>query len=100
MTETVNAWQRDGAGYFLEMAPGARKDYGLDLTDFLDTQSLATCALTLDPNIIQAGNTEIAGDVAKFILVAGSTTGKFPCSIRFTGSDGLIDFVKFRIKVK
>ena len=100
MTETVNAWKRDGDGYFVQMSPTARKNYGLDLTDFLGAEALATCVLTLDPNITQAGNTEISGQVGKFVLVAGSATGKWPCSIRFTGSLGLIDFVYFRVKVK
>jgi hypothetical protein len=100
MTETVQAWKRGKDGYFIEMAPAARKDYGLDLTDFLGAEQLATCEVTLDQNMTQAGNTEISGNAAKFILVAGATIGKWPCSIRFTGSDGLIDFVRFRVKVK
>jgi len=100
MTETVNAWKKDKDGYFIEMRPTARKDYGLNLADFLGAESLAACVLTLDPNITQAGNTEISGQTAKFILVAGATPGKFPCSIQFTGGDGLIDFIPFRVKVK
>lgn len=98
---TENAWKNDGKGRYIHLYQSARKDYQVDWTDWLsNADALASAQLTLAAGVTQAGNCELAGASVKFTLVATGDLGEYSASLKITTSAGLIEFVKFRVKIR
>lgn len=95
----VLAWKRDAKGLYMELLQEARKDYSIDWTDWLASDTIASAALTLAAGVTQAGNCEIAAGLVKFTLVATGAKGDYAASLKMTSAAGLIEFVKFRVQV-
>ncbi len=101
MSRSVNAWRRDTEGWYIEMFATARKDFTIDWTEWLDGEAVASAQLTLDANLTQVGNTEIAAGLTKFTLIAAGIVGDWRCSMKLiTASAGNIEPLPFRVRIR
>jgi len=100
MAQVVNAWQKDGKGFFFEMDKDEKKDYSLDYTDWLAliSDTIATVVWTIPAGITKISE-QVTGAVAKVVLRA-DTLGTYSCSMKLTTTGTLIEILNFRVIVE
>lgn len=98
---TINAWKEDTQGKYFEMQVGAIKDYGVDVSDWLDSDDTlvpALCVWSLQAGITVSSPSAI-GKLCRAILHA-TTTGVFSGSLTISSANGLNEILPFRVVVK
>lgn len=97
MSDT-NAWKEDSTGRFIEMLAGTKKDYSIDWTAWLATDTLAVSAWTLGAGLTKTDDV-ISGKVSK-VTIEAPTAGTYSGVCSITSGAGLIEKVPFRVIVK
>ena len=94
----INAWKEDPSGRFIEMLAGTKKDYSIDWSAWLGTDTLAVSAWTLQDGVTKSDDV-IAGKVSK-VTIDAPTAGTYTGVCAITSGAGLKEKVPFRIIVE
>lgn len=97
MAEPILAWKKDAKGYFIELALGAKKDYAVDYSDFLDAADGITGAVWTVPAGLEKSDEVIEARVAQVKLKA-LQAGEHACSLVIT-TPIIIEPLPFRVIV-
>jgi hypothetical protein len=93
------AWQYDAAGRFIEMTQGAKKDYSMNWSDWLNAGDSVVTAVYVIPAGLTISDTEVESPVSRFVLDA-VTVGVYSCAVTMTTANGLREVIRFRVVVQ
>lgn len=97
MPEPILAWKKDGQGYFIELALGAKKDYSVDWSDFLADGDIIDPVVWTVPAGVEKSDEVLDGHVTQAKLKA-LAAGVHACSVKITTAS-VIETIPFRVIV-
>ncbi len=93
-----SAWKFDTEGYYLEMLQGEKKEFSLDWTDDLGSDTIQSVVWTLDSNVTKVSQAE-SSPIGQVRLHASGIAGTWKCSAKMTSAGGLVDIFPFRVVI-
>jgi hypothetical protein len=94
----ARGFQQDAAGYWIEMARLAEKDYGFNMPEWLGVDELQSATWTVPSGVTKLSQVEAASRLTAWLR--GDTVGTYAIACAFVTVAGRKDTFSFRLIVK